>query len=264
MKIAILGVGNMGSAFADGFLRAGIVDPQELTLIDHSSEKLSKYVDRCKVIDTFPEQIPADTLSIFAIKPQTFFSQAEQLSRIVKSSEILSLMAGVTVKRIKRSFPNAKISRCMPNLGVKIGQGMTALYISEDAEPGTREKLETLLEPLGETLCVNSEELLHAATAVSGSGPGFVYLFMQYFCSAAQRLGFSPEEALLLTSKTFDGAIALQRQENLTPESLKNAVASVGGTTAAGLESFDSNNLEKIVQTAINSAYNRAKELAAK
>jgi len=266
MKIAIFGAGNMGGAFAAGFLRGGVVDPSNLLLIDRDPAKLAEFSDRygCSVAAELPKEgIPEESLFILAIKPQSFAETSSQWSSLVRSKEILSIMAGVTVSRLQSCFLNSeRVARCMPNLGVKIGQGMTVLYCPDQKDNGFSGRMMKLLAPLGETLSVNSEDLLQAATAVSGSGPGFVYLLMESFIAAAEKLGFSPDESLRLVTKTFQGALALQNEEQLTPDQLRAAVTSTGGTTAAGIEVFDQHNVKYIVEEAVDAAYKRAVELA--
>jgi len=268
MKVAIFGVGNMGGAFAAGFLRGKVVDPANLLLIDRDPAKLAEFGDQygCQVTTEFPmEGIPEESLFILAVKPQSFVKTSSQWSSLVRSKEILSVMAGVTVSSLQSCLPHSeRVARCMPNLGVKIGQGMTVLYCPDQVGDGFSARMMKLLAPLGETLSVKNENLLQAATAVSGSGPGFVYLLMESFIAAAEKVGFSPAESLQLVTKTFQGALALQNEVQLAPDQLRSAVTSTGGTTAAGIEIFDQHNVKHIVQEAVDAAYKRAIELSQK
>jgi pyrroline-5-carboxylate reductase len=264
MKILILGGGNMGLTYAQSFLRSRIVTPENMMVLCRSYEKanqLAKHHEGQFFSDPRLCVKEADLL-ILAVKPQDSGILFSQIADLVQSGQVfLSIMAGVRMESIASSLGVQKIIRAMPNLPAQIGAGVTA-FTSTD--PVTRLELvmvQNLLSTTGKTLYVEREEMLDATTAISGSGPAYVYFFMNAMMDAAKEMGFSDSEAELLVSQTFTGAVDLYNKNNLSCNEWIAKVASKGGTTEAALKVFRETTLHADIVGGANAALKRATEL---
>jgi pyrroline-5-carboxylate reductase len=170
-------------------------------------------------------------------------------------------MAGITIEAIKKFTGLQKITRAMPNLPAQVGLGLTSYVASSDVSRIELLTIESLLNTTGKSIQVTSENFIDASTGISGSGPAYVFYFMQSMMEAALQMGFSKKEATVLVSQTFTGAIALFNQSNLSPKSWMERVASKGGTTQAALDSMDSNTVNELIKEAAFAAFTRAVEL---
>jgi len=264
MKILILGGGNMGLTYAQSFLRSRIVNSQQMMVLCRTYEKanhLSQLHDGRFFSD--PRLcVPEADLLILAVKPQDSPKLFNEIRDLVQPDQVfLSIMAGVRMEAITLALGAPKVIRAMPNLPAQIGAGVTA-FTSTD--PVTRIELVTvqnLLNTTGKTLYVEREDMIDAATAISGSGPAYVYYFMNAMIQAAQQMGFSDSEAELLVSQTFTGAVDLYNKADLTCENWIAKVASKGGTTEAALQVFRDTALHEDIVAGANAALGRAKEL---
>jgi pyrroline-5-carboxylate reductase len=264
MKILIAGGGNMGLTYAQAFLRSRIVTPAQLMVLTRTREQaehLAQTHEGRYYHD--PEECAAEAdLVIFAVKPQDSGRLFAGLRGLVEAGQVfLSIMAGVRMEAMANALGVTKIIRAMPNLPAQIGAGVTA-FTSTDAV--TRIELvmvQNLLNTTGKTLYVEREAMLDAATAISGSGPAYVYFFMNALIEAAQQMGFSASEAELLVGQTFTGAVDLYNKSDLSCESWIAKVASKGGTTEAALRVFNSAAVHADIQAGATAALLRAQEL---
>jgi len=234
MKILILGGGNMGMTYAQSFLRSRIVTADNLMVLCRSYEKanqLSQTHEGRFFSDPRLCVAEADLL-ILAVKPQDSARLFGEIRDLAQPGQVyLSIMAGVRMATISQALAVDKIIRAMPNLPAQIGAGVTA-FTSTD--PVTRIELvmvQNLLSTTGKTIYVEREEMIDASTAISGSGPAYVYFFMNAMMEAARQMGFSESEAELLVSQTFTGAVDLYNKADLSCENWISKVASKGGTT---------------------------------
>lgn len=254
----------MGLTYAQSFLRSRIVTPDQLMILCRNYEKanhLSQHHEGRFFSD--PRLcVPEADLLIFAVKPQdspTLFGQIKELTE--PGQVFLSIMAGVKLHTIATALGGEKVIRAMPNLPAQIGAGVTA-FTSTD--PVTRIELvmvQNLLNTTGKTIYVEKEEMIDAATAISGSGPAYVYYFMNAMISAARQMGFSDSEAELLVSQTFTGAVGLYNNSNFSCNEWIKRVASKGGTTEAALRVFQETTLFDDIIAGAEAAFKRAKEL---
>jgi pyrroline-5-carboxylate reductase len=264
MNILILGGGNMGLTYAQSFLRSRILTSERLMVLCRSYEKanhLSEHHEGRFFSD--PQHcVPEADLLILAVKPQDAPRLFEQIRPFVQPGQVfLSIMAGVRTATIMDALGVDKVIRAMPNLPAQIGAGVTA-FTSTDAV--TRIELVTvqnLLNTTGKTLYLEQEAMIDASTAISGSGPAYVYYFMNAMMTAAQEMGFSASEAELLVGQTFTGALDLYNQAGLSCESWIAKVASKGGTTEAALRVFRETALHEDIVAGANAALHRAREL---
>ena len=264
MKILVIGAGNMGLTYAEGMSKSKLLKRSNIMVLDSSEEKL-KEVDKISHLDGFHELegcvIQADIIFI-AIKPHHAEKLFKRIQPLVKPEQILiSIMAGVSIDTIKELTGLTKIVRAMPNLPAKIGKGLTAFMASPEVSRVELLTVESLLDTTGKSILVNDETFIDASTGISGSGPAYVFYFMQSMMEAALLMGFTSNVSRVLVSQTFTGAIELFNQSNLSPNTWMDKVASKGGTTRAALDSMDDNNVAELIKEAAFAAFDRAVEL---
>ena len=265
MKILIIGGGNMGMTYAKSFLHAHIVENEQLLILEKSTEKaaLVRELNLGTVYGEPGEYIKEADLIVLAVKPQDTTALFQTLEPYIdKQQVILSIMAGVKISSITKLLNTPKVIRSMPNLPAQIGVGMTVFTSSDDVTRIELVTVQNLLNATGKTIYVEKEELIDAATAVSGSGPAYIFYFMRSMIAAAKELGFNQSESELLSYQTFKGAIELYKKNNLSCHEWIDKVASRGGTTEAALQSFENNELSFDINEAIQAAYERANELS--
>lgn len=264
MKILILGGGNMGMTYAQSFLRSRIVTPDNLMVLCRTYEKANQLSQTHEGLFFSDPRlcVPDADLHILAVKPQDSARLFEEISDLVQPGQVfLSIMAGVRMATIAQMLGAGKIIRAMPNLPAQIGAGVTA-FTSTDAV--TRIELvmvQNLLSTTGKTVYVEREEMIDASTAISGSGPAYVYFFMNAMMEAAKLMGFSASEAELLVSQTFTGAVDLYNKADLSCENWIAKVASKGGTTEAALAVWREKALHEDIIAGANAALERARAL---
>ncbi len=264
MKILIIGGGNMGMTYAHSFIRSHVTDRNNLMILEKSPEKsaeLAKLRD-FQVYGKPEECLQRADLIILAVKPQDAPALFDTIRHLVDEQQVyLSIMAGVKIATIQKQLGAHKIIRAMPNLPAQIGGGMT-VFTSTDAV--TRIELvmvQNLINTTGKSLYVDDESMIDAATAISGSGPAYVWYFMKALIEGALEMGFNESEAELLVSQTFKGAIDLFHQSDFSCEEWIKKVASKGGTTEAALATFSSTNLYDDIKAGAHAALKRAREL---
>lgn len=267
MKLAFIGGGAMGFALARAALARKLIGPQELLVIDRDEKQCQRAKAELGALTalTVDASLREYDLVVLAVKPQDAFSACHPLQGLLQERQLLiSIMAGITREQLKNLLSgHAKIVRAMPNLPAQVSCGMTVFCPSSELTPEDLQNSENLFSAVGAALRVDDEALLDAATAVSGSGPGYVFYFVEHMITAAQRLGFSPAEAQLLVSQTLRGALELWRSSGKTPAELRGMVTSKGGTTYAALEVFASGRLGEVLEQGILRATERSRELSA-
>ncbi|RJF93854.1 pyrroline-5-carboxylate reductase [Sphingomonas cavernae] len=254
----LIGCGNMAGAMLSRWLETGL-DPAAVTIVDPNRAEAPGGV---RLLAAAPEDEAPPAMLLLGVKPQTFPAIAQQLAAAVgANTTVVSIMAGVDVKTLTGAFAGAKaVVRLMPNLPVALGKGVALLCGPESA----RLQVEALAAPLGLALWVNDEALIDAGTAVSGSGPAFVYRFIDAMATGAEKLGFASEDAERLALATVEGAAALAARADESPAVLADRVASPGGTTRAGLNVLDADAaIFDLVHRTLQAAADRAAELAA-
>lgn len=264
MKVLVIGAGNMGLTYAEGMSKSQLIQKHNIMVLDTSEAKL-KELHQIAHFDTFDKLedcVPKADIIFIAVKPYHALEVFEAIRPLVQAQQILvSIMAGVTISSIQELTGLEKIVRAMPNLPAQIGKGLTSFVVSEYLSRVEMLIVKNLLESTGKSLQVSSEKFIDASTGISGSGPAYVFYFMQSMMEAALKMGFSKQDATVLVSQTFSGAIELFEQSNLSPNSWIEKVASKGGTTRAALDSMEDNNVNELIKDAAFAAFNRAVEL---
>ena len=264
MKILIIGGGNMGLTYAQSFLRSHITSQKDMMILEKSPEKaatLSKK-DIGTVFGKANDCLPHADLIILAVKPQDCPTLFDSLRSMVHDQQVfLSIMAGVKIQTIAEGLGVTKIIRAMPNLPAQIGMGMTVFTSSDEVTRIELVMVQNLINTTGKSIYVESEQLIDAATAISGSGPAYVYYFMNAMMQAAMSMGFTEAQAELLVSQTFKGAVDLHNKADLSYEDWIRKVSSKGGTTEAAMHCYNGDSLHPLIIKGANAALNRAVEL---
>lgn len=254
----------MGLTYAQSFLRSHITSKADMMILEKSPEKAKELAK--KDIGTVygkPEECLTNAdLIIFAVKPQDTEALFKSIRAFVDPQQVfLSIMAGVKIETISNALGVKKIVRAMPNLPAQIGLGMTAFTSSDEVTRIELVTVQNLINTTGKTVYVENERFIDAATAISGSGPAYVWYFMDAMVEAAKKMGFSTSESELLVSQTFKGAIDLYSKSDLSCAEWIQRVCSRGGTTEAAMRSYGASTLDKNIIAGAEAALNRAVEL---
>jgi len=264
MKILIIGGGNMGMTYAQSFLRSHITQKEDLMILERSEEKatLLAQKDIGTIYATADTCLAKADIIIFAVKPQDAPTLFQSLKPTVDPQQVfMSIMAGVKIQTIQDALGIKKVIRAMPNLPAQIGMGMTAFTSTDEVTRIELVMVQNLINTTGKSLYVNNENFIDAATAISGSGPAYVYYFMNAMILAAKKMGFSESESELLVRTTFRGAADLYNKNNFSCEEWIAKVSSKGGTTEAAVASFKKNLVHEDIIEGAEAAFERAKEL---
>ena len=264
MKIAIVGFGNMGKTFANGFINARFINLNDMYVFkrSQSNDSLLQNIPSQNVYYQLNDTIKNVDIVILAVKPQDFEGLASNLKQYLSNNHlILSVMAGMSIAKIQELLGVDKIIRSMPNLPSQIGLGTTVLTASDTIDRKDLFIIQNLINTTGKSIFVENESLIDAATAVSGSGPAYVFYFMQAMVEAAQQMGFNEPEAELLVKQTFMGAVQLYCNNALSTTDWITKVASKGGTTEQALNCFENDLLKQKIITAVEAARLRSQQL---
>lgn len=260
-KIAFIGAGNMGEAMIRGLLKAGLSAPSDIIAADLRAEHLAGLKASLHVTTTVDavEAAAMAQIVVLAVKPQSFSDLLPKL-RVNGSQLVISIAAGLRLDKLKAQLGNVPLIRVMPNTPGLLGQGASAYCLGGTAGAAHAEDAEALLGCLGIVLRV-SESQMDAVTALSGSGPAYLFLFMEAMQAAGEKLGLDAETSFKLAAQTIKGAAAMIEKRDDTPARLREKVTSPGGTTAAALKAFEDAGFRDIVLKAMTAARDRGIEL---
>lgn len=265
MKIAIIGCGNMGLAFARSFLKFDLVRKEDLLLIEKSPDRCTVLSESKEgvIVQIISQDIQVYDLVILAIKPQDFGEMAKDLNGVLLENQVvLSIMAGIPIKKIQESLQHKAVVRAMPNTPAMLGMGITGFTSAEGISIAKLFKVENLINATGRSVYIEDEAMLDAVTALSGSGPAYFYYVVKNMVEAGKKMGFDESTALLLVKQTMLGAYHLINNAEQGLDDLIKAVASKGGTTEAALKVFNQLQLDQAIKEGIWAAERRAKELS--
>ena len=264
MKVLIIGAGNMGKTYARSFLASRFIAADDLFILQRTNAKgfaMSEIPANNTHYKAAHFITEADVI-IVAVKPQDFAVLGEQIKPFVKAHQLmLSIMAGIKIKTIQEVLGVTKVVRAMPNLPTQIGMGMTVFTTSNAVVKKELFIIQNLINTTGKSMYVEEEIKIDAATAISGSGPAYIYYFMEAMIQAGIKMGFTLPQAELLVNQTFMGAVHLHNQSDLTCGEWITKVASKGGTTEAALKVMHIHSVDNNINSALQAAYKRAKEL---
>jgi pyrroline-5-carboxylate reductase len=260
--IAFIGGGNMASAVIGGLLKQGLPAGQ-IQVVEPFAEQRAKLVQQfgVAVSDAPGASLSSAGLVVWAVKPQTFKEAAAQTRAHTQTALHLSVAAGIRSDSIAQWLGTERVVRSMPNTPALVGKGMTALFARPAATAADRAAVERVIQTTGEYLWLDDETQLDAVTALSGSGPAYVFYFLEAMIQAGTDMGLEPEQARKLAVGTFVGASALAHASDEPPEVLRARVTSKGGTTYAALTSMEQAGIKQQFMQAIQAARQRAVEL---
>jgi len=261
-RIAFIGGGNMASALIGGLLRAG-TEPAALTVIEPFEPQRDKLLQAFGVQAqaAADDRLAGATTVVWAVKPQLFAEAAAPCAPFVAGALQVSVMAGVRCASVTQASGSARVVRAMPNTPALIGQGIAGLFATPAVDAAARAEVDALFAPTGATLWLPREEDLDAVTALSGSGPAYVFYFLEAMMQAAVEMGLTEDQGRLLAQHTFAGATALAQQSPLSPQALRAQVTSKGGTTHAAITSLDDSGVKAAFVQALHAARQRAEAL---
>jgi len=260
-QLAIIGAGNMGGAIIRGAIQRNVIEPGELLVIDLSDDRRREFAELGCAVSDQPRDALTSSRIMLAVKPQAFAELAESLGELSRDTIVISIMAGTSSTTIRRALgAPARVVRVMPNTPCQIGAGMSAIALGDGAGEGDESLARSLLEAIGKVITID-EAHMHAVTAVSGSGPAYLFLLAETMEQGGMQLGLSHGDARTLAVQTVLGAAMLLEQSDQTADELRHAVTSPGGTTAAALEVMFERELPQIVIEAMTAARDRGREL---
>jgi pyrroline-5-carboxylate reductase len=261
-RIAFIGGGNMAGAIIGGLRRRGL--PAEQIAVLEPFEAARQALRAQHGVDAQPAAgafLGGADLVVWAVKPQSFRDAAQAVAPHAGGAPQLSVMAGIRAGAIGGAMGHDRVVRCMPNTPALVGQGMTGLYAAPAVTPAVRSLAEAVISTTGEYLWVEREEQLDAVTALSGSGPAYVFYFLEAMQQAGTELGLSPDQARRLAVGTFLGGSALAKDSPEPLATLRERVTSKGGTTHAALTRLEQAGVQGSFVEAMRAACVRAKEL---
>ena len=260
IDIAFIGCGNMGGAILDGMIASGSHPPDKVLVVERSEELRARWAKTgVQVTETMADARGVPRL-LLAVKPQGFAEAAAELGRLEASTLVMSVMAGLSSVTIRKALgPGTRVVRTMPNTPCRIHAGITAIAPGEGATEADVLDTEGIMATVGDTVRVREEEM-YAVTAISGSGPAYVFLLAEAWIDAAMEHGIERDTAERLVKATLQGAARLAAGDE-DPTDLRAAVTSKGGTTAAAIARLEERGFRMAMNEAIAAATMRGREL---
>lgn len=264
-KIGFIGSGIMAEAIVSGVIKKGLVKPEAICCSDPYAARCEELEERYGVRTTASnkEAIKGSDLVVLSIKPQVLPEVSRALLGTFNSDQLLlSILAGVDTKTLKNALGHHSIVRTMPNTPARVGEGMTVWTATTDVSKDQRAMAQTLLAALGEEVFVARESDLDMATALSGTGPAYVFLFMEALVDAGVHMGFSRRVAQKLVLQTVKGSVDFALQSDAHLAELRNQVTSPGGTTADALYHMEKGGLRTVLSKSVFAAFQKSRKLS--
>lgn len=264
MRIVFIGGGNMASALISGLLAKGFA-PQQLSVVEINVENREKLKQTfgINVVENLAEGVSASDVIVLAVKPQQLFELTRQLAPLIKQQLILSIAAGIQATDIRRWLQgHERIVRAMPNTPSLVGCGVAGLYAMPGVSESDKQDAESILAAVGSVLWVDQEDMLHAVTAISGSGPAYIFYFIESMQQAGIELGLSAAQSRQLSLQTFAGASRLASVSEEDAAVLRARVTSKGGTTEQAIQAMEKNEIKSKIIAAIHASNQRSREMS--
>jgi pyrroline-5-carboxylate reductase len=264
MRVAFIGGGVMGETLIAGLLRAGLAAPREIVASDISPQRRDALSERCGIATTDDNRRAAEgaELLFLAVKPQDYDTVAPGLRGSLNAEQtVVSIMAGVRIEALREGLGHDAIVRAMPNTPAQVGEGVSVWTATDEVSPEARKSVAEILAAIGKEIYVREERHIDIATAVSASGPGFLFLVMEALIDGAVHLGLRREVATAMVTQTVLGSARFAEETGRHPAELRNLVTSPGGTTAEGLLVLESAGVRAALIDAVVAAYERARAL---
>jgi pyrroline-5-carboxylate reductase len=274
-RLAFIGLGVMAEAIAAGLLRKGLVTPEQMVgshpRAARREELYAKYgiqmfdANREAVEAAYPTDSDAGSIVILAIKPQRLAKVLSELKgSIHKDQVVVSIVAGAKIETIADELLHGAVIRTMPNTPAQVGEGVTAWTSSEAVSEAQEQEVRAMLEALGKTVRVENERQIDMATALSATGPTYIFLVMEALIDAGVHMGFSRHVAQELVQQMILGSVLFARESHKHPAELRNMVTSPGGTSAEAIYQMEKGSLRTVLSKAVWAAFQRAEALGAK
>lgn len=263
LRISIIGCGIMGSSIIEGLLQKNIVVANNIFGCDPNHSRLAELSNNLAIQSTasIGTAIQSSDIIIIAVKPQSSEQVFLELKGSIDQQLVISIMAGISVSHILNKTGAHHIIRVMPNTPAQIGEGFSVWHASAAVTEEQKQICKTILGSLGESLEVAEEDMINKATALTGSGPAYIFYLAEQMIHTAQAMGFSADQSEQMIKKLFSGSVQLWKQSKIDAEQLRKNVTSPGGTTEAAIRVMDQEKMPEIVNRAIRRAYERAGEL---
>jgi pyrroline-5-carboxylate reductase len=261
--VAFIGGGNMASALIGGLIQRGLPAARLQVVEPHAPSRARLEADfpGIRVLEASGPELAASATVVWAVKPQVLREAAAQAAPHTAGALHLSVAAGIRSDSLAAWLGSERIVRAMPNTPSLIGRGMTGLFARPAVDAADRDRIAQLVAPTGEHLWLDREPLLDAVTAVSGSGPAYVFYLIEAMAAAGVALGLAEQDAHRLAVGTVAGSAELALRSDESPAELRERVTSKGGTTHAAISSLESDGVRQSVERALRAARDRAVEL---
>jgi pyrroline-5-carboxylate reductase len=267
INIGFIGAGNMANALIKGLIKSNIYSPEQLAASDNDKKILGDVSDKfgIRCYNSNKELVRKCMVIVLSIKPQVIRDVLKEIKNEISDGNlIISIAAGIPIKMVSSVIgQDIPIIRVMPNTPALIQRGMSVLAAGETATAYHMDIAGKIFDAVGKTVILD-EGMMDAVTALSGSGPGYIFRIMESFVAEGEKLGFDRDTALLLVTQTFLGASHLADESGLPLSQLREMVTSPGGTTASGLAFFEEKQLDEIIEGAVEAAFKRSIELGKK
>jgi pyrroline-5-carboxylate reductase len=264
MKIAFIGGGNMGEAMLSALLDKGLSSPRDIFVSDISQSRRQYLKQKYGVTVMADNRLALKNAAVItlAIKPQNLAQAMAELSGQIKPTQlVLSIIAGAKIATLCRGLQHKRVARAMPNTPAQIGEGMTVWTATKEVTRRQKKWASSILGAMGKEIYVEDEKYIDMATAVSGSGPAYFFLFVEALMEAAVNIGLSHKMARELVLETMLGAGHLIQKSGKEPAELRRMVTSPGGTTAEALLEFEKGKFSDLVKRAVSAAHRKARIL---
>ena len=262
--IATVGSGVMAEAMIAGLLRGEQVEASQIIASHPRAERRSELISSygIRTVEDNVSAVEHADVVVLAIKPQMLARVGREIAPHLEDGQlVISIIAGATTKALTNTLGHRQIVRSMPNTPAQLGRGMTVWYATPEVTDTQRDQARVLLGSLGVQLEVDDEKFVAMATAVSGTGPTYVFLVMEALIDAAVHLGFPRHVAHDMVIETLEGSTLFAKSSGMHPAQLRNMVTSPGGTSAAALHELESGRLRTVLSEAVWAAYRRTEEL---
>ncbi len=260
-KIAFIGAGTMGEAMIRGLLGQKIVETDQIIAADPWEKRVAFLAERYEIATTMDNREAAEEgqIVILSIKPQSIpYVLPDIRGHLRRQDLLLSIIAGAPIKKLSDGAAHASVVRAMPNTPAQIGMGITVWTATTEVSEEHKRQTSAILGSLGDEIFVEQESYLDMATALSGSGPGYIFMMMEALIDAGVHLGFSRHVARKLVFQTMRGSVEYAEQSGKHVAELRNQVTSPGGTTAAALYHMEKGGLRTVISRGIWAAYERS------
>jgi pyrroline-5-carboxylate reductase len=262
--IAFIGSGNMGEAMVKGLLSKRLVTSSQIIASDPHEDRI-RHLSECYGIRGTQNNLEAAQdahILVLSVKPQVLNKVLQEIDgKAEKATLILSIIAGVKIEAIATGLNNARVVRSMPNTPGQIGQGMTVWTAAPEVGEAERKQAQAMLGALGDELYVEDEHYIDMATALNGTGPAYVFMFMEALIDVGVHMGFSRRDSERLVLQTMRGSVEYAIASEMHPAQLRNQVTSPGGTSAAAIYELEKGGVRTVIADAVWAAYRRAVEL---